>query len=63
MEELMDIIITGYWLDGTGDFEGYLCKIGECPENEDENYFFYFDNTEDVAGAHLDFVVTDWSEA
>lgn len=59
----MDIIITGYWLDGTGNFEGYLCAIGERPENEDFFYFFYFDNIEDVAGAHLDFVVTDWSEA
>jgi hypothetical protein len=61
----MDIIITGYWLDGTGNFEDYLCKIGELPEGDprDEDYFYYFQSTEEIPGAHLDFVVTDWREA
>jgi len=60
----MDIIVSGYWRDDSGTFDGYLCRIGEPLEGtEDEKYFFYFDSEEDILGLHTDFVITDWSGA
>lgn len=59
----MEIIIRGAWLDGSGEFEDYLCLVGETlPETDcrDENYFYYFESEEDIPGTHLDFIVYDW---
>lgn len=58
--------VSGYWKDDKSEFDGYIIKMGDVDEDEDDDIFYYVDSLNDLESLKTegvnDFVITDYEE-